>query len=138
MPGADDLPGPEIARRSPVWQALSDLFLDTELQPYNHRHIADAIRRAGYSVAEAEAILRDEVAPVLFTNLLSVAGEWAPWSDAYVRKVVLEGLSRSRRKAKSWARFVWPRKFLAERRMAMVRHDWDKVKSLLSPPETRG
>lgn len=28
----------EIERRRPVWQALSDLFLDTKLEDYNFRY----------------------------------------------------------------------------------------------------
>lgn len=62
----------EIARRSPIWRALSELFLDTKLQPDDHQRIAELIRQAGYNVCEAEAILRNEVAPVFFSNMLSM------------------------------------------------------------------
>jgi hypothetical protein len=135
MPGADRgaLSEPEIARRLPVWAALSNLFLDTQLQPDDHRRIAAAIRRAGYSTAEADAILRDEVTPVFHANLLSFAGEWVSWSDGDVRAAILEGLRR--RRTTFWPRFTWPGKFRADRQTAMVRKDWDKVKGLLSDQE---
>jgi hypothetical protein len=126
----DELPAREIARRLPVWAALSDLFLDTRLQPYDHRRVAEAIRRAGHSVAEADAILRDEVAPIFHANLLSAAGEWVSWSEADVRARVLGGLRRG-------GTGFW-RKFRAGRRAGMVRGDWDEVKRLLSLPERRG
>jgi hypothetical protein len=84
----------EIARRSPVWRALSELFLDTELQPDDHQRIAELIRQAGYNVSEAEAILRNEVAPVFFPNMLSMAGEWVPWSEDFVRELILKRMQQ--------------------------------------------
>ena len=83
----------QIARRSPVWRALSELFLDTELQPDDHQRIAELIRQAGYNVSEAEAILRNEVAPVVFP-MLSMAGEWVPWSEDFVRELVLKRMQQ--------------------------------------------
>jgi len=80
----------EVARRLPVWTALSDLFLDQELQPGDYRHIASVIDHAGYSAAAAEDILRNEVAPAFVVNLWSVAGEWQGWPEDYVRERVLE------------------------------------------------
>jgi len=82
----------DIERRLPVWCALSDLFLDTELQPHDYRRIADVLRISGYSRAELRAILEDEVAPAFITNLLSVAGEWAGWSEEAVRGIMLESI----------------------------------------------
>lgn len=84
----------QIARRSPVWRALSELFLDTELQPDDHQRIAELIRQAGYNVSEAEAILRNEVAPVFFPNMLSMAGEWVPSSEDFVRELVLKRMQQ--------------------------------------------
>jgi hypothetical protein len=123
----------EIARRSPVWWALSDLFLDTELQPHDHRHIAEVIRRAGYSFAEAEAILRNEVAPVFITNLLSMAGEWVSWPEDFVRDRIMEHLEKRRgsgmlRRAVAQAREAASSRFAA----SFVRNDWRKVRSLLA------
>jgi hypothetical protein len=134
----DELTEVEIARRSPVWRALSDLFLDTELQPYDHRHIAEVICRAGYSLAEAEAILRNEVAPIFFTNMLSPAGEWVPWSEDFVRDRILERLQNRWRGgvlARAMARL---RQSIVNRLVdgLFVRNgnDWRRVKQLLVEP----
>lgn len=81
----------EIARRLPVWCALSDAFLDTELDQRAYRHIAKVIRAQGFGAAEGEAIFRDEVAPAFAYNLWSVAGEWAGWPETTVRERVLAG-----------------------------------------------
>lgn len=122
----------EIARRSPVWWALSDIFLDTELQPYDHRHIAKVIRRAGYSIAEAEAILRNEVAPVFLVNLLSVAGEWTSWPEDFVRERILERLQK-REHAGLLARTVSRLRDPIRNRFAarFVSKDWGEVRKLL-------
>ena len=134
--GANELTEDEIARRAPVWRALSDLLLDTELQPSDLRAIADTIRRAGYSIAETEAILRDEVAPVLVTNLRSVAGQWAPWSEQFIRDLVLQHLrkvSEAGAFSKVVAR-VQQRKSsrLIDRLVLRDDSDWSKVKQLLA------
>jgi len=46
-----------LKTRKPLWIALSNLFLDTELQDYNHTHIAKMMHESGYSFAEIEDIL---------------------------------------------------------------------------------
>ena len=79
----------EVARRLPVWSALSELFLDTELQPSDYRHIRETLAASGYGDAKLRRILREEVLPVFGGNLLSLAGEWAGWSDEGVRAEVL-------------------------------------------------
>lgn len=81
-----------IDARMPVWSALSDLFLDTELDENDHRRIATAIAAAGLDAAEARAILKDEVLPAFAFNLMQVAGEWAGWSDADIRAIMVAAL----------------------------------------------
>lgn len=48
------------------------------------------IDQSGYSPAEVEEILRNEVAPAFVPNLWSVAGEWQGWPEDCVRERVLE------------------------------------------------
>jgi hypothetical protein len=78
------LDGDEIERRKPVWIALSDLWLDTELTEDDLRRIAEVMRRSGYGVEELREIYLFEVAPVVFPNLLSVAGEWAGFDEEWL------------------------------------------------------
>lgn len=70
--------------RLSLWEAFSDFFLDTELTDVSFRHAARVIEQSGLSVAEAEAVLWNEVFPVLHVNLRSVAGEWAGWSREWL------------------------------------------------------
>lgn len=81
-----------IQQRLPIWHALSDIFLDTELQPIDHAHIADVLRSSPFSREELQSILEREVAPAFVFNLLSVAGEWTSWSSDEVRAIMLRSL----------------------------------------------
>ena len=76
----------------PVWHALSDLFLDTELQAEDYRRIAEKLRESGYSPAELRTMLEHEIAPAFAFNLLDVAGEWCSWSAEEVRHIMLRHL----------------------------------------------
>jgi len=89
MERVTELSDEELERYVPVWCALAQLFLDTELQPADFARIAAAISKAGASVEEAEEILERDVAPAFTPNVLSVAGEWAGWSGEFVKERVL-------------------------------------------------
>jgi hypothetical protein len=95
----------DIENRSPVWQALSDLFLDTDTslsRDWRTRELA----RSPYSLEELEEILITEVYPACRANLFSVAGEWAgfdmQWLEGRIRRransplKVLHGFNLSR------------------------------------------
>lgn len=91
-------------RRVAAWCALCDLFLDTELQPDDFDRIAGAIHEAGFGVAEAEHILRNEVAPVFIANGLNVAGEWAGWPAEFVQQRIAAYIDSSPL-PRAWAKF---------------------------------
>ncbi len=66
----------EIERRRPVWNAMSDVFLDTETR-WAMPHVALVLVRSGYSEDELDAIWEHEIVPECVSNLSQVAGEWA-------------------------------------------------------------
>lgn len=70
--------------RLKIWRALSDLFLDTEIEDSTFKYIARAVSESGFSLSEVEDILWYEVYPVLESNLRSVAGVWEGWSDTWL------------------------------------------------------
>jgi len=76
----------DLLARSPVWEALADLWLDTELADYQFDHIARVIVASPYSLEELMTIHDEEVAPALSANLLSVAGEWAGFDSAWLNE----------------------------------------------------
>ncbi len=74
----------EIERRKPVWTALSELWLDTELTDDDLQRIAEVMKRSGYGIPQLRDIHLFEVAPVVFPNLLTVAGEWAGFDEEWL------------------------------------------------------
>jgi len=87
---------PRLAHRLPVWTALAELFLDTAPDEASLDRIAETLHRAGLDAASARAVLRTELAPVFYTNLLSPAGAWTAWSEAEVGRLMQAHRARSR------------------------------------------
>ena len=105
---------PSLESRLPIWQALSELFLDTEQDEQTWATIAQTLKRYDIGADEAEAILWNEVYPVLSSNLMSIAGEWAGWSDDWLREnLAIRPHTRSK-----------PRFSIVAR---MVAKDWQRV-----------
>ena len=107
----------EVERRLPLWIALADLFLDGG-PPDLAGAVVRAARAGGFSTADVRHILENEVGPVFYPNLLSVAGHWGAWGDDFVREKIsgyladkpLSGLERTaaRRVTKLAIDEEWP------------------------------
>lgn len=97
-----------IDRRKTVWLALSEFYLDTELQPTDFDRIKLIFAQSGYSIDEIKRINYEEVAPVLIDNLLSPAGVWGGFDDDWVIETILARLnSLNGRRHHSWFKSVW-------------------------------
>ena len=111
----------ELLRRRPLWIALSDLWLDTELQDFDRDHIARVMLDSGYDRDRLERIMAEEVAPVVYRNLLSVAGAWTGFDADWLCAEILAGLRRRGPLGRWWLR----------RRRALMtgimRNDWQDV-----------
>lgn len=82
-------PSEDLKRRRPVWEVLSDMFLDTELQVSDHDRIASRLIESEYTLEEIREILMHEVFPVCIPNLHSPAGEWAGIDLDWIEQKVL-------------------------------------------------
>ena len=80
----------DLERRRPVWLALSDLFLDTDVNLFREGN-ARRLAATSYSLEELDMILREEVYPACSFNLLSVAGEWAGFDADWLERRILSG-----------------------------------------------
>ena len=78
----------QIKERLPIWSALSEFFLDTELQPNDYERIAQKLAAGNYSENEIEKMLIHEVCPVCRWNALSPAGEWAGFDDEWLMEKI--------------------------------------------------
>lgn len=108
-----------LKERLPVWEALSEFFLDTELEEKDHLRIARTLASAPYSLEELETILRNEVYPGLIQNLRCVAGDWAGFDREFLRQRLSPRLNQ-----RSLLRFPllqW----------VMIRDHWERVSELV-------
>ena len=113
-----------IEERVPIWTALSELYLDTELEERDIRRIAGVLCEAPFSKHQLEDILRDEVAPAFAFNLRSVAGDWEPWSEQDVRAMVERSIVR--RSGAGWLACL-RRRF----RSRALPAEWHRIAALL-------
>ncbi|REC48866.1 DUF7079 family protein [Chryseobacterium pennipullorum] len=65
-----------LEERKLIWVALSELYLDIELQESDLRYMARIFLESPFDLNKIKLIDRDEVFPVLFSNLLNPTGEW--------------------------------------------------------------
>lgn len=105
-------PSADLAARRPVWAALSELFLDTDIAPTLAWRVR-TLAQSPYSIDELQAILVDEVTPACRWNLLSVAGEWAGFDlDALEGAILARAAQRSR---SPWRRRLDPARWTVPR-----------------------
>ncbi|TZF96074.1 hypothetical protein FW781_11610 [Chryseobacterium panacisoli] len=88
---------PELfEERKLVWLALSDLYLDTELQEWQFQYMTGIFLKSPFSFEKIKKIDQYEIFPVLFSNLLNPAGEWAGFEEKRLVKNIMNWMeSRS-------------------------------------------
>ncbi len=85
-------------RKWPLWNALSDLFLDTELAERDYQYIALKVLDTEIAPEDVVTILWFEVFPALCDNLRIVIGEWAGFDEVWLKQKVvnvIEGRERA-------------------------------------------
>ncbi|MBP1166293.1 hypothetical protein JOE44_003177 [Chryseobacterium sp. PvR013] len=75
--------------RKLVWLALADLYLDTELQEWQFQYITGIFLKSPFNLEKIKKIDQYEVFPVLFSNLLNPAGEWAGFEEKRLVKNIM-------------------------------------------------
>ena len=84
----------QLEIRRPVWEALSKMFLDTELQEHDYKFIAKRVLESSLSPKEVSVALWSEVFPALASNLQSVAGEWSGFDSEWLVKRIQDSSLR--------------------------------------------
>lgn len=80
----------DLRNRRPIWQALSELFLDSDTS-CDHNVRVHVLASSPYSIEQLEQILIEEVYPVCRSNLLSPAGVWSGFDGDWLERNVLAG-----------------------------------------------
>lgn len=83
-----------IEERKPIWIALSNFYLDTELEEYVLKSIAKKIIESPYSLKKVKEINTYELFPVLHYNLISVAGVWTGFDEDWLTNSIIKSLSK--------------------------------------------
>ena len=117
----------DIERRAPVWQAMSGLFLDTEISLGDYQALALSLAGSGFSRSELRDIFLHQAAPAFFPNLLVVAGEWQYWSEDEARDIVLKCM----RGRQTFPPFYWLRRWFSRRH---ARAEWEKIMAAWPQP----
>ena len=92
----------EIAKRQPVWEALSNLWIDMELTDVDLDWIVKECLTSGYTVEELTDIYHHEVAPAVYQNLYQAAGEWAGFNGSWLREQIIEAERRRTALGRWW------------------------------------
>jgi len=116
----------EINQRRPVWTALSELWLDTEIQERDLERIARVMADSGLTIEELHDIYKLEVAPVVSTNALSVAGEWTGFNEDWLCSEIIKNLEQKQRPSRLWNWLPFTRRLMT---YATEEH-WDKLVTL--------
>ena len=110
-------PEDDLGNRRPVWEALSEFYIDRQLQDFEYAHIAEVLDRSPYAADDLERILFEELHPVLAANLDCVAGSWTGFDPAEMESAILQRHQRSPGASNTGS--------------ATIREEWSKVRSLL-------
>jgi hypothetical protein len=105
--------------RLPVWNALSEFFLDTSLQESDRRRIAAALAKSPYTLAEIEEILRYEVYPACHHNLLRMAGDWGAFDEKWLAERIAPLCGKR------------PRRRMPRLHAWMFGRDWQKIQPMI-------
>ncbi|HZM45123.1 MAG TPA: hypothetical protein VFC14_09860 [Burkholderiales bacterium] len=100
----------QIERRRPLWIALSELWLDTELFSADLERIARVMADSGLTIEALREVYLFEVAPVVSRNLLTTAGEWAGFDEEWLCSRIVSNLRDRPRLTRFWSWFPLTRR----------------------------
>lgn len=99
-------PVPQLPQRHLAWQALSDLYLDSELGDEDFRRLAVVLMASGFTWPEILEINYDEVGPALSANLFNYVGQWGAWPEPALSELLIARYT-GRQARLLWSRRLW-------------------------------
>ena len=116
----------ELEKRIPIWNAISEFYLDTELQDSDYETITTIFINSDLHISELKEIDLYEVFPVLKENLLSVAGVW----DGFNKKWLNESCTKAYFKRTNTF-FTWKIKLYNRFLYSMRKDQWIEIENRL-------
>lgn len=86
----------EVNHRQPIWTALSEFYIDTELDTDDFIRIKAVFDSSGLPLEEIKNIDLFEVFPLLQSNLLAPAGTWAGFDEPWLTEECTKMYKRRR------------------------------------------
>ena len=117
----------QIEQRRPLWIALSELWLDTELSSVDLERIARVMADSALTIEELRDVYLLEVAPVVSPNLLTVAGEWAGFDEEWLCSRIVSNLRDRPRLTRFWSWFPLTRRAMTY----ATRNHWRRLVELV-------
>ena len=117
--------GNDIELRKAMWVNLSELYLDTELQPYDFKRLAKYIHESPFSYEQLREIDKIAVFPVLYPNLLSVAGVW----DGFDEEWLITSILKKKKKRNFLTRNYYDFKYFCMK--GMFKEQWKVIETEL-------
>lgn len=116
--------------RKELWAAFSDLWLDNEVDQISREYIVRVMIESGLPLDELKAVLRYQVAPVVYKNLYNVfpGGEWAGFDEEWLRNEIIKNTARQKEsKLYRW----WVRSRPGQKLMTgIIKSDWERIEIL--------
>jgi hypothetical protein len=95
----------QIQKRRPLWLALSELWLDTELSGEELERIARIMADSDLNIEQLRRVYLVEVAPVVSSNLVAIAGEWSGFDEEWLCSQIVSNLRARPRRTRFWSWF---------------------------------
>ena len=122
-----------LARREPVWKALSTLWLGVEPRPRDLAWIAGILHASGFEPAQLHDIYLYEVAPAVHGHRPAARDEGSGFDEPW-----LYGRARARGERRSvWLRLPIASAWMRRRMTAATDPDWHIVVDLLTRMRAR-
>lgn len=117
----------QIQARMPLWDALSTLWLDTEVTDGDLEWIARVMVDSGLTIDELWRVYSYEVAPVVYKNVYSFVGQWAGFSPDWLRTQIVRNLRERPRRTRFWTLFPISRCLM----LSQTDDDWKKLVAIV-------
>ena len=85
----------EIQQRTPVWFALSRLWLDVELSDKTLEEIAVVMVDSGYSLSELRVIFDSEIVPAISKK--NTLNDWSNFDSTWLAQQIINELEKPKR-----------------------------------------
>ena len=97
----------DLERLKPVWHALSELYLDTELSHNQILKIIQTLKASDFSLKELKQINQYHVFPVLHVNMVDTAGVWSSFDEVWLFESIIKNMKSYNIAKKYWRKLLY-------------------------------